>query len=105
MCAASRYPSGVRNALAHSYRVARRIAVALIGTTVIALGVAMLVLPGPGLVVIPAGLAILALEFAWARRWLRRVKQHGSALLDRVRAKSAGAPAQATGRTPPSRRD
>lgn len=38
----------------------------------------MLVLPGPALLVIPAGLAILAVEFAWARKWLRvvRAKAH-----------------------------
>ena len=49
----------------------RRIVVAVVGGTVLALGIALIVLPGPAFVVIPAGLAILALEFAWARRWLR----------------------------------
>jgi hypothetical protein len=34
----------------------------------------MIVLPGPAFVVIPAGLAILGLEFAWARIWLKKVK-------------------------------
>jgi uncharacterized protein (TIGR02611 family) len=38
-------------------------------------GIIMLVTPGPGLVVIPIGLAILGLEFAWARRLLRRVRE------------------------------
>jgi len=43
------------------------------------LGLAMIVLPGPAIVVIPAGLAILATEFIWAKRWLakgRRVRNH-----------------------------
>jgi hypothetical protein len=48
--------------------------IALIGGTVLLIGAAMLVLPGPGLLVIAAGLAILATEFFWARRVLRRAK-------------------------------
>ncbi len=56
------------------YKLARRIAIAVIGGTVVLVGVVMLVTPGPGLVFIPAGLAILALEFAWARTWLKRIK-------------------------------
>ena len=38
------------------------------------IGIVMIVTPGPAVVVIPAGLAILAVEFEWARRWLRRTK-------------------------------
>jgi tellurite resistance protein TerC len=56
------------------YKLARRIAIAVIGGTVILVGVIMLVTPGPALVVIPLGLAILAVEFAWARHWLNRLK-------------------------------
>jgi len=56
------------------YKAARRVVVAVVGGTVVAIGVAMLVLPGPAFVVIPVGLAILGLEFAWARRWLRRLR-------------------------------
>ena len=55
-------------------RKAKRIVVALVGGTVLAAGVALVVLPGPAFLVVPAGLAILAMEFAWARRWLRKVK-------------------------------
>ena len=54
-------------------RQARRFVLLIVGGTVVLLGIVMLVTPGPGLVVIPAGLAILAVEFAWARRLLRRV--------------------------------
>jgi len=57
------------------YEAARRLVVGVVGCTVVLLGVAMLVLPGPAVVVIPAGVAILALEFAWARRWLRIVRE------------------------------
>jgi len=49
----------------------KRIGVTVVGSTVLALGIALIVLPGPAFIVIPAGLAILAIEFAWARRWLR----------------------------------
>lgn len=56
------------------YRLARRIVIAVIGGTVVTAGIIMLVTPGPALVVIPLGLAILALEFAWARHWLHRLK-------------------------------
>ena len=49
-----------------------RVLVMLAGFTVLLGGLAMLVLPGPALAVIPLGLAILALEFAWAERLLER---------------------------------
>lgn len=52
----------------------KRIAVAVAGGTVLAIGMALVVLPGPAIVVIPLGLAILAAEFAWARRWLRSAR-------------------------------
>ncbi len=52
----------------------RRIFILLIGGTVVLVGVVMLVTPGPAFVVIPAGLGILALEFAWARRILKKAK-------------------------------
>ena len=56
-------------------KILRRIAVAFVGGTVLAVGVVMVVLPGPAVVVIPAGLAILATEFPWARRLLHRVRK------------------------------
>ena len=55
-------------------RSVRRVVVFVIGMTVLLLGVALLVLPGPAFLVIPAGLAILGLEFEWARRWLRQAR-------------------------------
>ncbi|HNP34548.1 MAG TPA: PGPGW domain-containing protein [Woeseiaceae bacterium] len=58
-----------------TYKAARRVVVAIVGMTVLLLGVVMLVTPGPGLIVIPLGLAILSIEFAWARYWLRRVRE------------------------------
>ena len=52
----------------------KRIVVTVGGGMVLALGIALIVLPGPAFIVIPAGLAILAIEFAWARRWLRSAR-------------------------------
>ncbi len=52
----------------------KKLVVAVTGGTVLLVGVAMIVLPGPAVLVIPAGLAILATEFLWARRALRRCK-------------------------------
>lgn len=66
----------------------RRIAITIIGLTVVLVGIIMIVAPGPATLVIPIGLAILGLEYAWARRLLRRLRgyvdagiTHGSALL------------------------
>jgi tellurite resistance protein TerC len=42
---------------------------------VLAIGIALIVLPGPAFIVIPLGLAILAVEFAWARRWLKKARE------------------------------
>ena len=50
----------------------------VVGATVVLIGIALLVLPGPAFVVIPVGLAILATEYAWARRWLRKVRRIAS---------------------------
>ena len=52
----------------------KRVVIAVVGGTVLALGIALIVLPGPAFLAIPAGLAILAMEFAWARRWLRSAR-------------------------------
>ena len=57
-----------------AFRQARRVVVLVVGVTVMLFGVALIFLPGPAFVVIPAGLAILATEFVWARRILKRLK-------------------------------
>jgi len=53
----------------------KRLMIAVIGFTVLAIGLVLIVLPGPAILVIPAGLGILAIEFAWARNLLRRMKE------------------------------
>ena len=52
----------------------KRAVVAVIGFTVLLIGLAMVVLPGPAVIVIPLGLAILATEFVWARRLLEKAR-------------------------------
>jgi uncharacterized protein (TIGR02611 family) len=59
-------------------KVVRRVIVSVVGATVLLLGIALLVLPGPAFIVIPVGLAILATEYAWARRWLIKVRRMAS---------------------------
>jgi uncharacterized protein (TIGR02611 family) len=57
------------------YETVRKIIVAVLGISVLAIGTLMVVLPGPAIVVIPAGLAILATEFGWARMMLNKLKR------------------------------
>jgi uncharacterized protein (TIGR02611 family) len=55
-------------------RHAKRIGIFVLGWALIAAGVAMLVLPGPGLLVIIIGLGVLATEFEWAERRQTQLK-------------------------------
>lgn len=55
-------------------RQVKRIIIAVVGFTVLSIGFAMVVLPGPAFVVVPLGLGILATEFVWARNLLKRVR-------------------------------
>lgn len=69
----------------------RWVIVATIGGTLLVLGVIFLVLPGPGLPLVIAGLAILASEFAWAQYMLNQIKERSQAVAqktkDRLRRK------------------
>ena len=68
----------------------RRLFVTLLGFAVLGAGLAMLVLPGPGVVVILLGLALLATEFAWAERALDRTANRAAAATSRVTASRSG---------------
>jgi tellurite resistance protein TerC len=76
----------VRRVLVHGYAAARKVVVGVVGGTVVLIGIALLFLPGPAFLVIPIGLAILGLEFAWARRWLRRVRERTLDAANRLRS-------------------
>lgn len=52
----------------------RKVVVSVIGSTVLILGLVLILLPGPAFIVIPIGLLILASEFAWARHVIDRGK-------------------------------
>ena len=60
----------------------KRIAVLVLGLTLVAGGIVLLVLPGPGLLIIIAGLAVLATEFAWAEHLLDKAKEQAGKAKD-----------------------
>lgn len=71
-------------------RHVRRVAVAVLGGAVLAVGVALLVLPGPGFLVIAAGFAILATEFTWAERMLDRTKDRAMQAIEQATSNVVG---------------
>lgn len=70
----------MRVVLRHAWRTI----IIVVGTTLVLIGLAMLVLPGPGIVVIIAGLAILAREFIWAQGLLDKAQNTAKRQYDRV---------------------
>jgi uncharacterized protein (TIGR02611 family) len=76
-------------------RNGRRIAITIVGVLVLLVGLALLVLPGPGWVLIFVGLSILGTEYVWAQRLLRVAKQQANKAKDKVlRRKQAKADRQ-----------
>lgn len=71
----------MKHIIIHTVKQAKRLVVIVIGFTILAIGIAMIVLPGPAIVVIPVGLALLATEFIWAKKLLVAVKTR----IDRMR--------------------
>jgi hypothetical protein len=68
-------------------RNGKRIAVSIAGFALVLVGLAMLVLLGPGILVIIAGLAILATEYVWAEIALNFAKRKATEAKDRVMRK------------------
>ncbi|MEY2481576.1 MAG: hypothetical protein QOK24_104 [Verrucomicrobiota bacterium] len=64
----------------------RKLIVAVIGGTIVLIGIVMILLPGPAVIVIPVGLGVLATEFAWARRLVRRTR----VMIAKVRGRQSG---------------
>jgi tellurite resistance protein TerC len=77
-----------RSLISVTYRQARRLVIFITGAALVIVGVAMIFLPGPAIIVIPAGLAVLSLEFAWAKRFLQHVRQRISEQQRRMRLKN-----------------
>ncbi|MGH8884460.1 MAG: PGPGW domain-containing protein [Egibacteraceae bacterium] len=85
--------SGTGYGRRQAWALVRRVAVAVVGGTITAAGVALLFIPGPGLLVLLLGLAILATEFSWARQVRQWVQREARSITQRLKAK----------RRPPSR--
>ena len=85
-----RFIDGVKERRARHRERSRvvRTAVVLAGFVVVLVGLAMIPLPGPGLLVIAGGLALLALEFAWAERLLERTIDQMERATDKVKRAS-----------------
>ncbi len=65
----------IRRAGQMTWRLARRIVLGVVGGTLLLVGIAFIVLPGPAFIMIPVALVILSFEFAWARTWLLAVRR------------------------------
>jgi hypothetical protein len=71
----------------HGSPLWRRVIVFLVGGSLVAIGLAMLILPGPAIIFIPLGLAILATEFRWARKWLSTARPWLRGRFQKIRLK------------------
>jgi uncharacterized protein (TIGR02611 family) len=67
-----------------SARLIRRVVVTVAGVAVLGLGVALLALPGPGVLVIALGFLILSSEYEWARRYFETARRKASELADQA---------------------
>lgn len=74
----------------HVMRLGRRIGIAIAGGLVIAAGIVLLPLPGPGSAVILVGLGILSLEFEKPRVWLAHLKAKGVQMKESILGKRSG---------------
>jgi tellurite resistance protein TerC len=72
---------------------AKRFLRILFGFTLLAIGLVMIVTPGPGWLTIMIGLGVLAAEYVWARRLLDKMKQQGLRLRDIVLPRTKTGPA------------
>lgn len=61
----------------------KKIMIAITGTTILVIGIAMIFLPGPSIIVIPVGLSVLATEFIWADKILKKFKSGLNYILNR----------------------
>jgi uncharacterized protein (TIGR02611 family) len=57
-----------------SLRQVKRVIIGVVGFTVLAIGLVMIVFPGPAFIVIPVALGILATEFVWANNLIKKLK-------------------------------
>jgi len=76
---------GPRAVLRFVARSSKRVGVTIAGLVLVVGGAVLLFIPGPGILVIVAGLAVLATEYAWAERMLDRVKKRTRQAADAIR--------------------
>jgi len=67
---------------------AKRVVRVVVGFTIVLVGGAMLVLPGPGIVTVLLGLALLGTEFVWARKLMKRFKKQAHNVKNSIFANS-----------------
>lgn len=79
-----------RGPVHHVLRWGKRIGIAIVGGLVVAVGIMMIVLPGPAFIVIPLGLGILSLEFERPRVWLQQLRQKLQQAAAKARGKKGG---------------
>jgi tellurite resistance protein TerC len=86
-----------------TYRQTRRVVILILGSTVLLFGIALIILPGPAILIIPIGLAILAVEFTWAQRLLNAIRDKANGLRQRilVNRKTVSPSAPAPAHSPP----
>lgn len=89
-----KWASRLREAIGWNYLPGglRKLIAGVVGLTILLTGVAMIILPGPAFIMIPIGLGILATEFAWARRVIRRARLAIARASGRDSAKSSSIP-------------
>jgi uncharacterized protein (TIGR02611 family) len=73
-------------------RSGRRLGVSLAGFAVLAAGLVMMLTPGPGLLLIIVGLAILGTEYAWAKRLLEKAREQARKARQRMRRRRGAEP-------------
>lgn len=71
--------------LRYGMRIVRIVA----GAAILLVGIGLLVLPGPGIPLVIVGLAILAVDFVWARRLKKRLEEQAKAVVNKVCGKSS----------------
>lgn len=70
--------------LKRTVKLLRKVAIGTVGFALIIIGVILIPLPGPGFLVIVAGLFVLSLEFEWAERYLDKAKQKLKQLRNKI---------------------
>ncbi len=73
------------------YNAVRKIAALAIGLPIVLLGIILVPLPGPGLLVMLAGLFILSLEFDWAKKHFDSIKDRISQVVTNARSRAEAA--------------